>query len=103
MSLFATFETLPLLSEGSSFVISQGSPGTGTSRGKIHGIQVFGKTLLPLLLGGSLIGVSWIEILSSSKIRLVGQVFAMLTDSSFNPVVQILIVAGRFKSNHGFL
>ena len=71
MSLFATFEALPLLSEGCSFVVSQGSPGTGMSRGKIHGIQVFHKTLLLLLFGGSLIGVPWVEILPSSKIRLV--------------------------------
>ena len=75
----------------------------GTSRGKIHGIWVFRKTLLPLLLGGALVGVPWIEILPSSKISLVGQVFAMLMDSSFNPVIQHLIVAGRFKSKHGFL
>ena len=87
MSLFATLEALPFLSEGSSFIVGQGSPSTGTSRGKIHGIQVFGKTLLPLLFGGVLIGVSWIEILLSSKIRLISQVFAMLTDSSFNPII----------------
>ena len=72
MSLFATFETFAFLSEGDSFVVGQGSLGMGTSRGKIHGIWVFCKTLLPLLFGGSLIGVSWIEIFSSSKIRLVG-------------------------------
>ena len=78
MPLFMTFETPPLLSKGSSFIIGQGSLGTGTSRGKIHGIGVFGKTLLPLLLGGSLIGVSWIEIFPSSKIRLVGHIFAVM-------------------------
>ena len=103
MSLFATFETLSLLSEGGSFVVCQGSLGTGMSRGKIHGIRVFGKTLLPLLLGGSLIGIPGIEVLLSSKIRLVGQVFAMLPDGSFNPVIQILIMAGWFESKHGFL
>ena len=72
MSLFATFETLALLPESGSFVISQGSLGTGTSRGKIHGIWVFCKASLPLLFGGSLIGVPGIEILSSPKIRLIG-------------------------------
>ena len=57
------------------------------SRGKIHGIWVFCKTLLPLLLGGALVGVSWIEVFSSSKISLVCQVFAVLSDGSFNPIV----------------
>ena len=72
MSLFVTFKALALLLEGGSFVVGQGSPGTGTSRGKIHGMWVLGKASLPLLFGGSLIGVPWIEILPSSKIRLVG-------------------------------
>ena len=85
--LFVTFETPPFLPKGGSFVVSQGSPGTGTSRGKIHGIQVFCKTLLPLLFGGSLIGVSGVEAFLSSKIRLICEVFAMLSDSSFDPVL----------------
>ena len=71
MSLFATFEAFPFLSEGSSFVIGQGSLSTGMSRGSVHGIGVYGKPLLPLLFGGLLIGVLWVEIPSSSKIRLV--------------------------------
>ena len=88
MSLFATFETLPFLSEGSSFVVGQGSPSTGTSRGSVHGILVPGKTLLPLLFGGALIGGAfWVEVLLSSKIRLICEVFAMLSDSSFDPVL----------------
>ena len=103
MSLFVTFETLPLLSEGGSFVVSQGSLGMGTSRGKIHGIWVFRKPFLPLLFGGSLVGGSLIEVLPSSKIRLVGQVFAMLTDSPFNPVIQSLVVSSGFKGDHGLL
>ena len=103
MSLFATFETLALLPEGGSFVVGQGSPGMGTSRGKIHGICLFGKASLPLLFGGLLIGVPWIEILPSSKIRLVGYVLAVLMDGPFNPVVQSLVVSSWFESNHGFL
>ena len=100
MPLFATFETLPFLSEGGSFVVSQGSPGTGTSRGKIHGIWVFRKTLLPLLSGGSLIWVSGVVLLLSSKISLVCEVFAMLTDSSLNPVFQGLVMTSWFKCEH---
>ena len=87
VSLFATFETLPFLSKGGSFVIGQGSPSTGTSRGSVHGIGVPGKTLSPLLSGRPLIGAFWVEILPSSKIRLVRQVLAVLTDGSFDPIV----------------
>ena len=88
MSLFTTFEAPSFLSKGGSFIVSQGSLGTGMSKGKIHGIWVFGKTLLPLLFGGSLIvGISRVEVFPSSKIRLVCEVFAVLTDSSFNPVL----------------
>ena len=103
MSLFATFEALPFLSEGGSFVVGQGSLGTGMSRGKIHGIWVLCKTLLPLLFGGSLVWVSWIEVLSSSKISLVGEIFAMLMNSSFNPVFEGLVMTGGFKSKHRLL
>ena len=59
----------------------------GTSRGKIHGIWVLGKTLLPLLFGGSLIGIPQVEVFPSPQIRLVRKVFAMLVDSSFDPVL----------------
>ena len=100
MSLFATFETLPFLSEGGSFIVGQGSPGTGTSRGKIHGIRVFCKTLLPLLFGGSLIWVSGVELLLSSKISLVREVFAMLTNSALDPVLKSLVMAGWFECKH---
>ena len=103
MSLFAAFETFALLPRGSSFVVGQGSLGMGTSRGKIHGILVLCKTLLPLLFGGPLVLVSWVEVFPSSKIRLVCEVFAMLTDGFFNPVFQSLIMVGRFESDHGFL
>ena len=41
VSLLMTFEALPFLSEGGSFVIGQGSPSTGTSRGSVHGIGVW--------------------------------------------------------------
>ena len=67
--------------------VTQGSPGTGMSRGKIHGIWVLGKTLLPLLFGRSLIGVPWVEVFLPSKIRLVCEIFAVLADSSFDPVL----------------
>ena len=87
MPFFATFETSSFLSEDGPFVVGQGSPGTGMSRGKIHGIQVFGKTLLPLLFGGLLVGVSRVEIFSASKIRLVREVFAVLADGPFDPVL----------------
>ena len=100
MSLFATFEALPLLSEGGSFIVGQGSPGMGTSRGKIHGIWVLRKTLLPLLFGRSLIWVSGVELPWSSKISLVREVFAMLMDSTLNPVFQGLVVAGWFECKH---
>ena len=103
MSLFATFEALSFLSEGGSFVVGQGSLRTGTSRGKIHGIWVLRKTLLPLLSGRSLIWVSGIELLLSSKISLVCEVLAMLVDSTFNSVFQGLVMAGRFEGQHRFL
>ena len=100
MSLFVTFEALPFLSEGGSFVVGQGSPGMGTSRGKIHGIWVLCKTLLPLLSGGSLIWVSGVELLLSSKISLVREVFAMLTDSALDPVLKSLVVTSWFECKH---
>ena len=103
MSLFATFETLPFLPEGGSFIISQGSPGMGTSRGKIHCIWVLCKTLLPLLFGGSLIWVSGVELPLSPKISLVGEVFAVLLNSALYPVLQSLVVTGWFESKHRLL
>ena len=59
MSLLFAVEAASLFSQCDLFFFGQGSLGTGTSRGKIHGIQVFGKFLLPLLLGrfSSLIGI----------------------------------------------
>src|ERR1700744_5410556 len=100
MSLLATFKALSLLSESGSFVVGQGSPGTGTSRGKIHGIWVLCKTLLPLLSRGSLIWVSGVVLLLSSKISLVCEVLAMLTDSSLDPIFQGLVVTSWFKCKH---
>ena len=100
MPFFSTFETLPFLSQGGSFVVGQGSPGTGMSRGKIHGIWVLRKTLLPLLSGGALIWVSGIALPWSSKISLVCEGFAMLTDSTLNPVFKSLVVMGWFKCKH---
>ena len=100
MSLFATFKALPFLSKGGSFVVGQGSPGTGTSRGKIHGIWVLRKTLLPLLFGGLLIWVSGVELPLSSKISLVREVFAMLTNSALDPVFKGLVMASWFECEH---
>ena len=100
MSLLATFKALSLLSESGSFVIGQGSPGTGTSRGKIHGIWVLCKTLLPLLSCGSLIRVSGVELSWPSKISLICEVFAMLTDSTLDPVFEGLVMASWFKCKH---
>ena len=100
MSFFVTFEALPFLSEGGSFIVGQGSPGTGTSRGKIHGIWVLRKTLLPLLSGGLLIWVSGVELPLSSKISLVCEVFAMLTNSTLDPILKSLVVTGWFKCKH---
>ena len=103
MSLFATFEAFPFLSKGGSFVVGQGSLSTGTSRGSVHGIGVLGKTLLPLLSGRPLIGAFRIEIFLPPKISLVRQVLAMLSDGSLDPIFQVLVVAGWFKGEHGFL
>ena len=103
MSLFATFEAFSFLSKGGPFVVGQGSPGTGTSRGKIHGIGVLCKTLLPLLFGRSLVWVPRVEAFLPSKIRLVHEVFAVLADGPFDPVFQGLIVSRGFKGNHRFL
>ena len=100
MSLFATFEALPFLSEGGSFVVGQGSLSTGTSRGKIHGIWVLRKTSLPLLLGRALVWVSGVELPLSSKISLIGEVFAMLADSTLNPVLKSLVMTGWFECKH---
>ena len=100
MPLFTTLEASPFLSKGGSFIVSQGSLVMGMSRGKIHGIWVFGKTLLPLLFGGLLIGIPQVEVFSSPKIRLVCEVLAVLVDSSFDPVLQGLVIACGFKGNH---
>jgi hypothetical protein len=54
MSLAFALETFSFLAQLVHFVVCEGSPGTGTSRGKIHGIGVFGKSLLPLLTSGFL-------------------------------------------------
>ena len=100
MPLFATFKALPFLLEGVSFVVGQGSPSTGTSRGKIHGMWVFCKTLLPLLFGGSLIWVSGVEFPLSSKISLVCEILAMLADSAFDPILKGLVVTRWFECQH---
>ena len=72
----------------------------GTSRGKIHGIWVLCKTLLPLLSGRSLIWVPGVELPLSPKISLVCEVFAMLTDSPLDPIFQVLVVTSWFECQH---
>ena len=104
MSLFPAFETLPFLAEGVSFVVGQGSLGMGTSRSKIHGIWVFCKALFPLLFGGA--PIVWdllIEVFLCSKVHLVHEVLAVLVDSTFDPIFQVLVVSGWFKGYHRFL
>src|ERR1700677_4449267 len=61
-SVFTT-ETPSFGHQLGTLVVCKGTPGTGTSRGKIHGIVVFGKTLTPLVLIGAPIGWSCVGLL----------------------------------------
>ena len=101
MSLLFTVKATPLFSEGDLFFFGQGSPGTGMSRGKIHGIQVFGKFLLPLLSGGLLPKVFLGLVLPSAKNILPSLVFLMLVDGCFHPVTEMGESIDGFKVNHG--
>jgi hypothetical protein len=49
MPLAFALEAFSFLVQFVHFVVGEGSPGMGMSRGKIHGIGVFDKSLLPLL------------------------------------------------------
>ena len=73
------------------------------SRGKIHGIWVFGKTLLPLLFGRVLIVQGFLIVLLRSEVGLITEIFTMLPDSYIDPVTQSVIVFDWFKANHCFL
>ena len=101
MPLLLTVEATPFLSEGDLFILGQGSPGTGTSRGKIHGIQVFGKFLLPLLSGGLL--PKGFLVLSSAEDILSSLVFLVLADSCFYPVTKMGKSIDGFEVDHGSL
>ena len=96
-------EAAPFLSEGDLFFFGQGSPGTGTSRGKIHGIQVFGKFLLPLLFGRFLPKGFLGLVLCSTENVLPSLVFLMLADGCFDPVAEMGESIDGFKIDHGSL
>jgi hypothetical protein len=61
VALAFTLETLAFLAQPGHFIVCESSPGMGTSRGKIHGIGVFDKTLLPLLFGGLPVFSTFVE------------------------------------------
>ena len=84
MPLLFAVKAAPFLSEGDLFFFGQGSPGMGMSRGKIHGIQVFGKFLLPLLSSGFLPKGFLRLVLSSTENILPSLVFLMLVDCCFH-------------------
>ena len=100
MPLLLAVEATPFLSEGDLFFFGQGSPGTGTSRGKIHGIRVFGKFLLPLLSGGLLPEGFLGLVLCSAKNILPSLVFLMLADGRFDPVAEMGESIDGFEIDH---
>src|ERR1700744_3773234 len=103
VTLVFTVKAMSLFSEGDLFFIGQGSPGTGTSRGKIHGIWVFGKFLLPLLSGGLLPKGFLRFVLSSANNILPSLVFLMLADFCFYPVAKMGESIYGFEVDHGSL
>ena len=100
MPLLLTVEAASFLSEGNLFFFGQGSPGTGTSRGKIHGIRVFGKFLLPLLFGGFLPKGFLGLVLCSTENILPSLVLFMLADGRFNPVAEMGESIDGFEIDH---
>ena len=72
----------------------------GTSRGKIHGIWVFGKFLLPLLSGGFLPEEFLGLVLCSAEDILPSLVLFMLADSRFDPIGETSKSIDRFKIDH---
>ena len=100
MPLLLAVEAAPFLSEGDLFFFGQGSPGTGTSRGKIHGIRVFGKFLLPLLSGGLLSEGFLGLVLSSTENILPPLVFLVLADGCFYPVAEMGEPIDGFEIDH---
>ena len=101
MPLLFTVKATSLFSEGDLFFFGQGSPGTGTSRGKIHGIWVFGKFLLPLLSGGLLPKRFLGLVLPSAENILPSLVFLMLADGCFHPVTEMGESIDGFEVDHG--
>ena len=100
MPLLLTVEAAPFPSEGDLFFFGQGSPGTDMSRGKIHGIRVFGKFLLPLLSGGLLPKGFLGLVLCSTENILPSLVFLMLADGRFNPVAEMGESIDGFEIDH---
>ena len=100
MPLLLAVEATPFLLEGDLFFFGQGSPGMGTSRGKIHGIWVFGKFLLPLLSGGLLPKGFLGLVLSSAENILPSLVFLMLADGCFYPVAKMGESVDGFEIDH---
>ena len=72
----------------------------GMSRGKIHGIWVFGKFLLPLLSGGLLPKGFLGLVLSSAKYILPSLVFLVLADGCFYPVTEMGESIDGFEIDH---
>ena len=101
MPLLLAVEAVPFLSEGDLFFFDQGSPGTGMSRGKIHGIWVFGKFLLPLLSGRLLPEgfLGWLTFRPAKNI-LPSLVFLMLADRRFDPVAEMGKSIDGFEIDH---
>ena len=101
MPLLLAVEATPFLLEGDLFFFGQGSPGTGTSRGKIHGIRVFGKFLLPLLSGGLLPkGFLGLLVLPSAEYVLPSLVLFVLADGCFYPVAKMGESIDGFEIDH---
>ena len=91
---------MPFFLESDLFFFGQGSPGMGTSRGKIHGIQVFGKFLLPLLSGGLLSKGFLGLVLSPAKHILPSLVFLVLADGCFHPITKVGESVNGFEIDH---
>ena len=103
MPLLLAVKATSFLMEGDLFFFGQGSSGMGTSRGKIHGIQVFGKFLLPLLFGGLLSKGFLRLVLPSTKNILLSLVFFMLVDCCLHPITKMGKPIDGFKIDHGSL
>ena len=100
MPLFFAVEAASFLSESDLFFFGQGSPGTGTSRGEIHGIRVFGKFLLPLLSGRFLPEGFLGLVLCSTENILPPLVLLMLADGRFDPVAEMSESIDGFEIDH---